>query len=238
MTDLDRVIDLLVKIVQCSDDKKTLGAFIVEHFEVENHTDFIMGLPSLLNEALEAMSSLDFEGSNTSFQILLQTKRQLFTSLRSQNVSEFKSSLRIQERLNYLYLIKNSLQAAQIRQQEPLRRDNLASDLQALLGSVRSADIPEYAKIVLDMKIRSLITICSFPEHYSDQELRLRIKSVFADLEAEFSQNDKKYQDLRETVLRLVKSYGGYGLLALSLGADVTAVAGLLSAPPKALPPP
>ncbi|MEM7498985.1 MAG: hypothetical protein AAF371_13465 [Pseudomonadota bacterium] len=238
MKNLDLLIDLLGHLSVNQQTQQDLGEAIFVAVDVHNKTDFLMNAPFLLDEAIHTAASLEAEGFDDTKELLITIKRHLFVALRLPKVSEFNQNFRTQERLTQLKLIRTSFSAAQIRAQEPLERLELVSDLNDLLAKTRISDMPEYARKVLDMKVRATVAISMLPDHFTDQELRLRVKSIYADFCAEFELHDQKYEDLHEILLRLAKKYGGFGLIALSLGADVTAIAGLLPPPPKALPAP
>lgn len=124
---------------------------------------------------------------------------------------------------------------------QALDRESFLAETRNLLDFVNEMEIPAYASRVLHLKLTSLVRIVETCAEYSDDEIRRRIKAIYADFCAEFSANDKGYEKAFDTMTRWAKTaMVPTGLLCLGLVADAATVAGLLTADPgpALLPPP
>ena len=109
-----------------------------------------------------------------------------------------------------------------------LDKDGLLISTRNLVDDVRASPIPEYAKRVLELKLSALSRILVECDHYSDDEIRRRVKAIYADFCAEFDMHDKAVMPLREKMKCWAVGVSKPGVLALALSADVSGVAGFL----------
>ena len=154
--------------------------------------------------------------------------------------SDFCSGFPADAATSLLNSYGDTIDAAVMAVDQALDREAFLADTRHLLDNLAELELPEYAARVLHIKMSSLVRIIETCSEYSDDEIRRRIKSIFADFCAEFAEHDKKHQKAWEKMTGWAKSAMlPAGLLCLGLVADASAVAGLLtSGPTLALPPP
>lgn len=112
-----------------------------------------------------------------------------------------------------------------------INRIEVASGTEALREAFAKLDLDPYAKRFVDISLSSLQRVLMEDLTYSDEELRQRIKSIYADFCIQFDTNDQRYKTTAERLLDFAKQYGGYGVAALAIGSDLSQVMALLPAP-------
>lgn len=124
----------------------------------------------------------------------------------------------------------DTVAGSRITAADGLDRLSLSEATNSLIESVRSSSsIPDYARRVLELKLSALTRILVECSHYSDDEIRRRVKAVYADFCAEFERHDKSVMPLSEKMRGWARSVSKPGVLALALTADLGSVVGLIA---------
>lgn len=172
---------------------------------------------------------------------LMAIQEEFLTKSSLGSAQEFVNSFNIPHTSAILKAYGDTIDTSLNATSSPLDRKQFLADTRELFDELSSLNIPEYASKALRLKLSSLMRMLEVCDGYSDDEIRTRIKSIYADFCAEFLKLDKSYESSLETMTRWAKKgFVNAGLLSLGLIADATAVAGLLTAdpPPAQLPPP
>lgn len=152
--------------------------------------------------------------------------------LNTQDTKNFAAGLSLSESLETLRAYGDALEFRPESQNVgPLDRSSFASDIESLRASLAAEKLSEHASKFVDIALNSLYRILIEDRTYSDHEIRMRVKAIYADFCIQFDAHDAAFQSTAEKLYGLAKQYGGYGLGLLAIAADTTAVAGLLSAP-------
>lgn len=133
--------------------------------------------------------------------------------------------------VSLLRSIGDTIYGASIDNLAPIDRSNLENLTVGLLEAVRSSDIDDYPKRALMMKLASFERVLIECKHYTDDELRRRVKSVLADYWAEAKMHEWKNSPLNEKMLRWATAACRPGIFALALTADISSVVALLPSP-------
>lgn len=112
-----------------------------------------------------------------------------------------------------------------------IRRDQLIAEIEDLRGSLLSNMRHEYTKKFLEISLNQLVRVVLEDATYSDTEVRLRIKSVYADFCLQIDQHDEAYKSVLEKITGLARKYSVHSLGLLAIASDVSQIAGLLPAP-------
>ncbi len=154
-----------------------------------------------------------------------------FNALNSTSSSEFQARFNVSVVKERMQGIADVLNTVGLPPRLPLNRPGFVKETLTLCEEIKESNIPDYAKKVAVLKIEALIRVVSEGSTCSDDDIRLRVKAVFADFCAEFDRFDKQHAELLDSVKAWAKRAAGVGVFALALSADVSEVAGLLTGP-------
>ncbi|WP_342070967.1 hypothetical protein [Yoonia algicola] len=187
----------------------------------------------LMDDAIEvfAHSKVPEHRISTMIEQVNQFKHSYISCSDLASCGEFASRFQLQARILYLNSFGDTVEASSKVQNSPVDRGELQTSTLALMGEIRQSDLPEYAKDVLLLKMSALQKILVECDFYTDNEIRRRVKIIYADFCGEFRNHDKKHEKVEEMLLRWAKGAAGVGVFALALTADVTEIAGLLAPP-------
>jgi hypothetical protein len=110
-------------------------------------------------------------------------------------------------------------------------RAEIISATESLIEDTKKADVDDYTRKALLIKLHSFQRVVQAADLYSDSQLRSRIKSIVADFAAEFATMDKRHRPFFERVVQWGRSSLRASGGAIGLIADGTTVAGLLGPP-------
>lgn len=136
------------------------------------------------------------------------------------------------EQMAHLQSIAEQLENMEV-ETVPIDRPHMVMETEKLIADVKQWGLRSYAEKTMLMQLKYLVRIIQEADSYSDAELRVRVKSIIADFAAEFTAMDKQYETFMERVVRWGRVTAFAGTALLGLTADATAVAGLLTGPPK-----
>lgn len=129
---------------------------------------------------------------------------------------------RLTERFNDL---ADALEEISYARPDVIDRAGLTEQTLAMMRNISESRLDDYPKKALLVQMRAVVRICSEAELVSDDEIRLRVKSIFADFCAEFSNFDKEHEELYEKMKRWASRAACGSLFVLALTADVSAIA-------------
>lgn len=161
----------------------------------------------------------------------VRMKEEFLEAMNLSQVSDFKNLFRPQDKIDVLDGYAAAVSDLNPNSDEILDREQLLSDTSRILEQVNQSSLSDYAKKCLCLKLLAFTRIVQECSFFSDDEIRRRIKTIYADFCAEFEKNDRQHEDVREALGRWARKFMVGGLFMLALTADVSEVAGLLEAP-------
>lgn len=136
------------------------------------------------------------------------------------------------EQLAHLQSIAEQLENLGL-ETKAIDRPQMVRETEQLIAEVKQWGLHSYAEKTMLMQLKNIVRIIQEADSYTDAELRLRVKSIIADFAAEFTAMDKQYETNMERLVRWGRVTAFAGTALLGLTADASAVAGLLTGPPK-----
>jgi len=138
-----------------------------------------------------------------------------------------------------LRMIRGGLKQAGSQSDDRFDREKFRSDTMLVLEEIKESSLDEYPKRVLMSSLRMILRMTNEESLYSEDYIRVRIKSVYADFCSEFENIDRDFETTREMLTRWARGALGIGAFALALTADVSEIAGAIGvSEPKRLPSP
>ena len=221
-------------------DKAGLDRFFVDLGFGDTASDAKLRILAMFNEALNLVAHLQIPDEKIAERLAKLTKiqKQFLDACNAPNVGDFKK--RVAATINGDQLALMGDTAMNVDTTQPLDRMQFLRETESLIVAVEASDASEYLRRSLLIKINSIRRIVLECEHIGDDEIRARIKSIYADCASEFRTLDREHEELLEKVRRWAWGASKVGIFALALAADTSAVAGLLSVDPgvPALPSP
>jgi hypothetical protein len=161
----------------------------------------------------------------------LKMKEDFIEMMNLAHVHEFINSFRPNDKVDILDGYGAAAKSLLPETSEIVDRPQLLEETNRLIAQVTKSDLPEYARKCLSLKLIAFSRIVQECTFFSDDELRRRIKSIYADYCAEFERNDKQHEAMREALGRWARKFMAGGIFTLALTADVSAVLPLLEGP-------
>ena len=183
------------------------------------------------SESELSVSPIKVSIKDRQMQSLVASRSAFFRALNSENSASFRNKFNIEVERERLQGIADVLNTVGLQAPPPINRPEFIKDSLELCKTISKSDLPDYAKAVATLKIEALNRLVSETGRFSDMEVRLRAKAIYADFCAEFDAHDKKYQSVVEKVKGWATKAAGVGVFALALTADGSTVAGLLTGP-------
>lgn len=218
---------------------------------METPTEARLHILSLFDDAAEIVSYLQLQESRVAKHIqYLQSAKDLFVMACSKaNAGEFQNHVQLPTAAAMLHTIGDAVAGARLYTGQTLDRKSLLQSTDELALQVREdKSLPEYARRFLLIEMEAMSRVVRECQYLSDDDIRRRIKAIYADFCAEYAQFEKPDPELLRKVTGWAKKGMVAGVLTLGLAGDAASVAGYLEsnkeasvalpAPPKALPNP
>lgn len=145
-------------------------------------------------------------------------------ALAAKDVETFMLRTGSHSAISTLNLIGHTLAASNIARHEPFDREVFLKEAEEMLQNTRDAPINDMQKAVLELKLRSIIRIMHECEGASDEQIRRRLKNIFADVQAEFEHIEDEQKEFVEKFADWVSKSMKSGTFALGLTADMLSV--------------
>lgn len=187
------------------------------------------------NDVLEVSAALNLPEHRTTSNIERIRSIQLLylNSWSSKAAGEAKQTMQAQRSMEFLNSLGDTIATTPRQACEEINREELAEATGDLIQWIqRSEELTDIEKKSLTLKLTAVRRIVQECAHITDEEIRKKVKSVFAECAADFVKFDKKYETTCEKMLNWVKFTSKGGFFALAITADASAVAGLLGYTP------
>lgn len=197
-------------------------------FEYEGSDPFEVRLVLLekLSECSEQCVALNLADNRIFSQLahIKNFKKLLLAYNNVDRVQTFVANAQVSLFLEIFFSLGDTISSARLSVAQKPNLQHVLSETELLLKALQSIEGAQYVDQVLIIQLRSIVRVCSEGSLYSGEELRKKIKSVYADFCAEFDRNDKKFERLHEMLFRWMRSILGPSLLLLSVSADATQI--------------
>ncbi|MCG7623216.1 hypothetical protein [Epibacterium sp. Ofav1-8] len=214
------------KLVEHPDTTKLSRALDAEYPEV-GHSEARLRILSTFDDAIaeaslipslpeQHVASLISEIRNIQYKILM--------ALAQDTVQGFKSHARHSASVATLNLVGHTLAASKVARHEVFDRNTFLDEAQSMLSDTRAAPINPMQKAVLELKLKSIIRIMHECEGATDDQIRRRLKNIFADIQAEFEEIDDEQKEFIEKFRDWVSKSMKSSAFTLGLTADTLSV--------------
>lgn len=140
-------------------------------------------------------------------------------------MKDFVAASHAKEVIVTLRLIGNTVASSRIASARTFDRKDFIGSTEDMLEAVRASTLPDMQKAVITLKLTALLRIMHECEGASDDQIRRRLKGIFADLREEFEKVDGEQAEFLETFRTWVASSMRGGAFALGLTSDVLSLA-------------
>jgi hypothetical protein len=138
---------------------------------------------------------------------------------------EFVATSQAKNVITTLRLIGNTVMTSRVSFAPEFDRADFIKSTEAMLESVRASPLPEMQKAFVALKLNALLRVMHECEGASEDQIRRRLKSIFADLRDEFQKMDDEQAEFIEKFRTWVASSMRGGAFALGLTSDVLSLA-------------
>ena len=139
-------------------------------------------------------------------------------------VGGFKVHSKFESAISTLMLIGHTLATSNVVRPTVFDRASFLKEADSMLTDTREAPLNPMQKAVIELKLRSIIRIMHECEGASDEQIRRRLKNIFADIQAEFETIDEEQKEFVEKFKDWVSRSMKSGVFALGLTSDALSI--------------
>jgi hypothetical protein len=237
MNSAHRISEMFLKVMQFEPKNQSLSIALetcgLEFNPPLKAVEIRLYLLSQFDQTLDTVFHLRLrpEKIQTMAAQITQIRNRFLTTMNLSSVAEFDGNMQLETSYHLIDAFGSAIEASQDFGDSDLDRTVLLESTTVLLKQVSASKLPDYAKKVLELKLHSLTRLVSECTYLSDEDVRRRVKSIYADFCSDFCRHDIIYEDLGEKILRWGRNIMSPGIFMLSLTSDVAGVAGLLEGP-------
>ena len=140
------------------------------------------------------------------------------------NVKGFNEHGTAHAAIETLTLIGHTVASSHISKEAAFDRDNFLTSTEEMLDAARRSNLPQMQSAVIQLKLKAIIRIMHECEGLSDNQVRRKLKNIYADVRAEFDDIDGEHAEFLEKFRAWVASSMKGGISALGLTADTLTV--------------
>lgn len=217
----------IIEEISSQPDQNKLSTALSIVFPHISQTEARLGILAILDDAIEEVSlipNLTDTGVSSMLAEIRQIQGRLLMALPQETVKAFKAHAKFENAIEKLNLIGHTLATSHISRNKRFDRKTFLAETEEMLEGIGSAPINPMQKSVLELKLRSIIRIMHECEGATDEQIRRRLKNIFADLQAEFEHIDEEQKEFLEKFKGWVSNSMKSGAFALGLTADTLSV--------------
>ena len=216
--------------INAAEVKANLGASLNQATGCKDRGDAILYMLSLFDDAIDGTSRLSLREDRISDHLQwIKALKLLFIAASSRpNTGEFRNAMKLEVNISLARSIGDTLDATLSLTDDPLDRSEVASETTALMDKLQSSDWNRDAVAAMCLKLSAFRRILQECEHESENEVRRRIKSIYADFAFEMDNRFPADRDLKKAVTRWASLAGAGTIVAIGLVSDATDIAGYI----------
>ncbi|KGM50644.1 hypothetical protein [Pseudooceanicola atlanticus] len=222
-----RLADVYAAIAE-SDPKGNLVQGLAAAFPEVDSDEARIAIIHLFDDAIEEIAHLPGLPEQNVRDMLSSVRHFQGLALKglAQNaVKEFVAASQAKNVIGTLRLVGNTVATSRIATTQKFDRQEFIGTTETMLEAVRASTLPEMQKAVVALKLSALLRIMHEREGASDDQIRRRLKGIFADLRDEFENVDGEQAEFLEKFRAWVASSMKGGAFALGLTSDVLTLA-------------
>jgi hypothetical protein len=228
-----QLADMLDRLMS-QEPRTSLDAAMVASNDAPSANDYRLSVVSLFGEALDLCAHTRVSDARAAEVVgdVRQMMASFIIASGRATVAEFSAIMGGPQTLRLLRAIGDIASSHIDDSVQPLSRADLVSSTDELVEFLRSSDMPPLARDAMILKLNAVGRIARECDFMPDDEIRRRVKAVYADFCSEFERMEKRNSSWLERVGSWARRNTKRGFFALSLTSDASQVAGLLM-PPK-----
>ncbi|SLN23215.1 hypothetical protein ROJ8625_00926 [Roseivivax jejudonensis] len=232
----------LYREISAKDAKEKLNQAFTGLIEELPPIDAKLRILSLFDDAIHLVSHLSIREDRIRrrLEFIQEAKGRFLTACSKETVDEFKKTSRAQATADLLESSGDAVSEAKLDFTQPLDRSGFLATTDELIEFVSNSGLPSLQRKVMILELNALSRTMRECHDATDDQIRRRVKCIYADFCSEFVVLDRQHEDVLDAVTRWAKGAMKVGIFALALAADTTSLAGYISGPdgPRALPKP
>lgn len=211
-------------------DKETLNNRMTKSIAGDTPQAIRLHILSLIDDCIDAASLLDLREERTTrnFEFLIDIKDRYLMACSCTTVAEFNGKIKGGSTIPLLFSLGDTVDSAALISSPPLDRSQVAIQTEALLQQIEASEWNADMKKALRLQLNSFLRILRECSYLTDDQVRFRIKQIFADFSAEVEGNFPPDKALIRSVLKWAKVTGIIGTAGLGLLANSATVAGYI----------
>lgn len=216
---LDTIADLEPK----TNLDKAFGG-LVEGMDHDSARLYLLGL---LQDAIDLAVRIPMQDSKRTEVIIFfkQLQARFLKCCGLPTANEFYNNFTKGNALAQLRAYSMVIDLAGLEHPETIDRDELVASTKRLAKDLTQSNLPDYVRKALDLKLYAFSRVVEECNHFSDDQIRRRVKIIFADYCSEVELHDKTYQATSEKMKDWAKKSAKGGSETLQV---TSAVVGLL----------
>jgi len=186
-------------------------------------SDAKLRLLRLFDDAIEEISMINTLTEDHITRMISQVRgfqTAVFDGLLQVTVENFLVKAQAKQTISTLTLIGHTLSATSITKQKPFNREDFIKSTEAMIDEVSGSSLHEVQREFLKLELRSIIRTMHECHGATDDQIRRRLKSVFADFAAEYEDLDRQQRQFYEKFKDYVSSTMKGGAFVLGLTSE------------------
>lgn len=239
-----------IKKVAANDAKLPLAQALASVFPELDTSDAKLRFLRKFDDAIEEISFIPSLPDQVVRDLMSQVQEiqgKILHAITKDTVAEFTRHAHPNKSIGTLNLIGHTVVTARIPVSLNFDRQEFTSTLDHWLGMVEQSDLPPIQKAVITLKMRALLRFLTECRGATEDQIRLKLKSLASDIEREISEIDARHKPFLEKLKEAITVPIKHGRFALALASEVMTAGSLLGGgiayllpetPQLALPPP
>lgn len=226
MNTIYRLQDALKQLYE-ADDKLPLNNALAELFDEMDPQQARLHIFALINDATSGISKVGLPPHRLEDAIgfFVRFQGQFMVNNGVATCGEFKQRLQLANNLQLLSSYGDTLDVAKVEAPSAMNRTDVLDATDQLLKGLGDDEFPPYVREALKLKLLAFDRIVRECAHLTDDDVRRRVKVIYADFCSEFELHDKKYASGVEKVSSWAKKCAAGGAEVLQITAAGMGVA-------------
>lgn len=236
LTDGNNAIYQLAEMLEALakyEPKQSLEAAMASASGTESADDYRLAVVGLFHQAMDLYTHVrvtDQRIAQVVGSLKLMASRFMVASGRG-TVGDFNGVFSTGLTVEFLVAYANAVSAHLDDSVQEMDRSAFNATTDDLIGFLRNSNFPAQAREAMILKLNAVSRLSRACAFLPDDDIRRRVKAVYADFCAEFDRLDRKHAEVFERVTSWAKAGAKVGIFALALTSDVSQVAGLIEGP-------
>lgn len=217
----------LIKAISDSDGRASLEVVLPEVMHGLDAGEAKLRLVGMYGDAMDELSLVNGLPEHRISELIKQVKRlqqHMLVAVAQANVSSFASVSKAQSAIQALNHMGDTIATARRLPTTPIDRKGFLASTSDLIDIVNNSNLPDMERSALTLKLKSIVRIINECQGLTDADIRRRIKSIYADLAADFNRLDGEHAGLFEKFNTWANKAARGGIALLGLTADVVGI--------------